>query len=695
MKNLKEVLKNKFSFLSFRKLNFLLYGLTLFLVFWFFYGLRGLDVREGQVSGLDIIANKTVEIVDVEKTEALKQQVLSSLTPEYRVDENINRELKKEVADFFAAVEEIRSGITGVTSQTKEVFRGKWKITEGTFDQLVYSREEAYQRIKGTFLELFVLYLSQPVKQEDLGKTILDINAKLERANVLPEEARVVSFLFYRFVKPNAVVDLEATQKKRLEALESIEPVLKTIRRGTVIVPKEKVITANEIKVLETLGLLEKKNVWIRFLIMIILIGSSLTVEYHYLKRFEPALLEQDAFLLFRFVTVAGILVLNDALSYFSDRLTVVSAIPLILFILLGRNFILGESLVIFPLLVWVMRTDFFFTVYLYCNLFLPIFLLSRTLKRKNLVWVGFAIALINLAFNIFFDFQEGELWVGMFEDALYGFGGGILGAIVALGGISFFESTFRFTSDLHLVEFSNPTHPLLQRLLVEAPGTYSHSLMVANLAEAASEEIGANPLLVRVGAYYHDIGKLRRPYFFIENQLAGRNIHDRLSPTLSALVIQKHVKDGVDLALQHRLPLEVREIIRRHHGKSLMRYFYGKALEKGNQKVREVEFRYSGPLPHTKEEVLIFLADSVEAAVRCIDNPSPRRIENVVKVIIEEYLRDGQLNESSLTLQDLHRVAQKFVMVINGLFHTRVTYPDLEEMKNGKKRDVSSGTGK
>jgi len=226
---------------------------------------------------------------------------------------------------------------------------------------------------------------------------------------------------------------------------------------------------------------------------------------------------------------------------------------------------------------------------------------------------------------------------------------------------------------------------------LMEAPGTYSHSLMVANLAEAASEEVGANPLLVRVGAYYHDIGKLKRPYFFVENQLAGSNIHDRLSPTLSALVIQKHVKDGLELAIQYKLPLEVREIIRRHHAKSLIRYFYNKALEKEERKVEEIEFRYGGPLPHTKEEVLVFLADSIEAAIHCIDNPSPKRIENMVNGIIENYLRDGQLNESSLTLQELHRVAQKFIVVINGLFHTRVAYPEVAETRNGKKGNLTN----
>ena len=372
----------------------------------------------------------------------------------------------------------------------------------------------------------------------------------------------------------------------------------------------------------------------------------------------------------------------------------ILGAVPLILFTLLGRNFTLGESLMVFPLLTWGMRADFFQGTYLYLNLLLPIFLLGKTLKRKDLIRVGFEIALVNLVFNMCFDFQEGEMWSTVLGDALYGFGGGILAAIVALGGVSFLENTFRFTSDLHLVEFLNPTYPLLRKLLMEAPGTYSHSLMVANLAESASEEIGANPLLVRVGAYYHDIGKLKRPYFFAENQLTGNNIHDRLSPKLSALVIQKHVKDGFDLAGQYRLPLEVQEIIRRHHGKSLIRYFYSKALEKGDKEVEEIEFRYGGPLPHTKEEVLVFLADSVEAAIHCIDNPSPKRIENMVNGIIENYLQDGQLNESSLTLQDLHRVAQKFIMVINGLFHTRVAYPEIEETRNGRRKNLTNRIG-
>jgi putative nucleotidyltransferase with HDIG domain len=691
MKSLKEALRSKLSFLSLRTLHFPLYGITLFLVFWFFYSFQGLHLQEGRVVDFNVVANKTVEIVDVERTEELKRQALSSLVPEYQVDANVNRDLQREVSEFFAAVEEIRLGSAEIAPQVQDAFCSKWKITRGTLEKLIFSREEEYQKIKNTFLELFTRYLAQPIRQEDFGKTILEVNAELERMSYPVDVSLVVSFLFYRFLKPNAVMDVEATQRKRLEVLQSVKPVLRIIPRGAVIIPRGTVVTTENIKILETLGLLGETNLWVRLLVLVLLIGGSLVVEFYYLKRFESALLDHYTFLLLRLTVVAGVLTLNSFLLRFSDRLMILGAVPLILFTLLGRNFALGESLIILPLMVWGMRADSFQAIYLYLNLLLPIFLLGKTLKRKDLIRVGLEIALVNLAFNMLFDFQEGDAWGTVLGNALYGWGGGVLAAIIALGGISFLENTFRFTSDLHLVEFLNPTYPLLQKLLMEAPGTYSHSLMVANLAEAASEEVGANPLLVRVGAYYHDIGKLKRPYFFVENQLAGNNIHDRLSPTLSALVIQKHVKDGLELAVQYRLPLEVREIIRRHHGKSLIRYFYNKALEKEERKVEEIEFRYGGPLPHTKEEVLVFLADSIEAAIHCIDNPSPKRIENMVNGIIENYLRDGQLNESSLTLQELHRVAQKFIVVINGLFHTRVAYPEIAETRNGKKGNLTN----
>jgi len=666
-----------------------LYGLSLFSVFWFLYGLRGLALREGQVVDFNVVAHRAIEIVDVEATEKLKREILASLTPEYQVDPNVVRSVKEEVNQFFSSLEEIRAGVSSLSPSVREEFSGKWRITQGTFDRLVFSREEEYLKIKNIFLEMLVRYLAQPIRQEDLVRTILDVSAELERIYPQEGEERVVSLLLYRFLKPNAVLDDQAMQRRRVEALQEMEPVRKIIPRGSILIPKGKTITFEDLKILEALGFLGQEYLWVRLVMLIFLIGGSIAVEYFYLKRFAPSVLNRNTFLGLRLIAVVGILIINGALFRFSDRFVVLAAIPLVLFALGDRNLALGESLILFPLLVWGTRVDFFQALYIYLNLLLPLFLLERTLKRRDFIRVGLELALINLVLNLGFGIQRGDPWITNVEHILYGFGGGIVSPIVALGGISFLETAFRFTSDIHLMEFLNPTHPLLQQLLREAPGTYSHSLMVANLAEAASEEIGANPLLVRVGAYYHDIGKLKRPYFFVENQLRGDNIHDQLSPNLSTLVIRKHVQDGVELAQQYKLPLEVQEIIRRHHGKSLTRYFYHKALGRG-EKVEEGIFRYEGPLPHTKEEVLVFLADSVEAAMHCIDNPSPRRVEMMVNEIIDAYLRDGQLNEASLTLQDLYRVAHKFTMIINGLFHKRLSYPELGESKNGKRKNMA-----
>ncbi|MEI6157543.1 MAG: HDIG domain-containing metalloprotein, partial [Atribacterota bacterium] len=260
-----------------------------------------------------------------------------------------------------------------------------------------------------------------------------------------------------------------------------------------------------------------------------------------------------------------------------------------------------------------------------------------------------------------------------------YGFGGGIASSVAALGAISLFEGSFHLSSDFRLSELVNPTHPLLKRLMMEAPGTYSHSLMMANLAEAAAEAIGANSLLVRAGAYYHDIGKIKRPYFFIENQM-GENIHNRLSPYLSTLVILNHVKDGLEVARDYGLPPEIQEIIRRHHGTTVIRFFYDKALKQGKDEVTEQEFRYAGPYPATKEQVLIFLADSVEAAIRGMNHLTSNGIESVVNTVIQNYLKDNQLDDSPLTMKDIRKISDTFVMILSGMLHARIPYPENEK---------------
>ena len=255
---------------------------------------------------------------------------------------------------------------------------------------------------------------------------------------------------------------------------------------------------------------------------------------------------------------------------------------------------------------------------------------------------------------------------------------GAFISGILAIGLLPFLESSFNLITNIKLLEISNPNSPLLKRLLMEAPGTYHHSVMVANLAEVAAEEVGANPIIARVGAYYHDIGKIKRPFFFGENQLGGGNPHDKISPELSASIIISHVKDGLDLAKEYDIPLVIRNIIGQHHGTTLVKYFYYtlKNNSENPDEVKEEDFRYPGPIPESKESAIVMLADSVEAAVRSINEPTMTKIEEMINNIIKDKLNSNQLDNCELTFKDLNLIKKSFLRVLKGLYHHRIEYP-------------------
>jgi putative nucleotidyltransferase with HDIG domain len=243
------------------------------------------------------------------------------------------------------------------------------------------------------------------------------------------------------------------------------------------------------------------------------------------------------------------------------------------------------------------------------------------------------------------------------------------------------FESIFDATTDFTLMELSDLNRPLLRRLIIEAPGTYHHSLMVGNLVEGVAEEVGANGLQARVGAYYHDIGKLAKPEYFFENKGDNVNKHEKLTPRMSALILASHVKEGIELAKQEKLPRIVVDAIREHHGTTVMAYFYQRALEyDSHDSVNVNDFRYPGPRPSSKETALIMLADSTEAAVRSLESPTAPRIRAIVRKIIESRMNDGELDESGLTLNDIAVVREKFIQLLTGVFHSRIPYPAQRE---------------
>ncbi|MBM3268833.1 MAG: HDIG domain-containing protein [Candidatus Sericytochromatia bacterium] len=264
----------------------------------------------------------------------------------------------------------------------------------------------------------------------------------------------------------------------------------------------------------------------------------------------------------------------------------------------------------------------------------------------------------------------------------------GPIAAVLVMGVLPYLERLTGITTAFTLLELANPAQELLRHLLLKAPGTYHHSILVGNLGEAAAEAIGADPLLVRVGAYYHDIGKTKRPYFFIENQQGMGNQHDNISPRLSSLVITAHVKEGIELARQYRLPQQVADFIPMHHGCSLVAYFYHKATQsEGVEEVEEEHYRYPGPRPNTKETAIVMLADGIEATTRTLTRPMPEQIEATVRRIINKRLGEGELSEAPLTLQEIEKIIQAFLRVLLGLYHQRIEYPDQVQEREEKAR--------
>ena len=306
---------------------------------------------------------------------------------------------------------------------------------------------------------------------------------------------------------------------------------------------------------------------------------------------------------------------------------------------------------------------------------------IKRVRDRRQLVQAIFSLggayvfAITFMGFLRLLPFREiVKLWP-------YGALNGIFTPIVAYGLLPLVESVFDITTDFSLLELSNLNHPLLKRLSVQAPGTYHHSVIVGNLSEAAAQAVGANSLLARVGSYYHDIGKIEKSEYFVENQVRGENPHEKLTPRMSALILMNHVKRGLEIAEAYKLPEAIKDIVLQHQGTTRMNFFYRKAVEKkGSEETSDVDYRYPGPRPQSKEAAIVMLADAVEAATRALKEPTHSRLKGVIEDLVDERFKEGQLDESPLTLRDLERIKEAFLAILAGTFHTRVEYPEEED---------------
>jgi putative nucleotidyltransferase with HDIG domain len=530
------------------------------------------------------------------------------------------------------------------------------------------------------------------------------------RAGVLleGENRRVVeavAHLAQAVLQPNITFNLKETELRKQRAVEAVKPVFFQVKKGEMIAYEGQKLNGEHILRLEAQakGGLQRGVIFpvvATALLAGLLVWLSAYAAGKYISTFPAGTKD----LLFLAICLGTFLVLaqlstgvaealSTAFRYISHSavycLLPMAAAPMLVAIFFGPTSAILFALVLAVLGAFVLDRQFNLLFYYLIGSLMAIHQVHDTRDRATPLKAGLAVSLVNVVVIVIFTLATDEPLFSTRTGAvvLLGALGGLLSGVITTGLCPVVEWAFAYTTDVKLLELANMEQPLLRTLMVQAPGSYHHSLMVGNMVEAAAKAIGANSLLARVAAYYHDIGKVRKPLYFVENQGEGENRHERLAPSMSSLILISHVKDGVELAEEHRLGAAIRDIIQQHHGTTVISYFYQKALEL-NEKLKsskggEVspvlleDYRYPGPKPQTKEAGLVLLADAVEAASRTLTEPTAARIQGMVQKITNKVFTDGQLDECELTLKDLHQIAKRFIQILTAIFHQRVDYPE------------------
>ncbi|MFH1625210.1 MAG: HDIG domain-containing metalloprotein, partial [Pseudomonadota bacterium] len=530
----------------------------------------------------------------------------------------------------------------------------------------------------------------------DAQKAIAADSTKI-LGNLEKEITTTVVPISQRLIEPNLTFNKNETEQRRIKIRENVKPVFYQVKKGEIIVREGERIKNEHLVKLKAFQKVRKyDNLVLTSLGLILLVVLLSYIVYHFaLKNFKEISVKNKDLLLISITLGAvvmlaklGILIceaVNNSFPFlpFDSCLYVIpiaSGAMLICTVLNIRVALIFAVIVsILSAILFENRLEFF--IYSFIGSVVAGHGVIQTRLRTTLIKAGGLVGLANIITILSLNMVNGYLFTfDTVFDIAFGFFGGLLAGFTVIGITPLVEALFGYTTDTKLLELANLDNRILRDLIVQAPGTYHHSIIVGTLVETAAESINANPLLVRVSAYYHDIGKIKKPLYFVENQRGTENKHEKLAPSMSSLILMSHVKDGVEIARANRLGQPIIDVIKQHHGTSLITFFYQKAKSKENpelQPVNEEDFRYPGPKPQTKEAGLVLLADAVEAASKTLPDPSPSRIQGMVQRIINHIFADGQLNECELTLKDLNEIARSFNKILTGIFHHRVEYPE------------------
>jgi cyclic-di-AMP phosphodiesterase PgpH len=660
----------------------------------------------------DIRAPRALTYTSAEATEQRREEARQQVPPQYDYTADRGRATaEQQLAAFEEAVEPVDDAFDAViddVSRAALLRSALPNLTTGAGNALV-----AMDQIEWTALRGEMMRVLETTQTQEVRDTLLpDVRGSLAN-RVSPRFAADQRALAGQVLSPlviaNSTFDAAATERARDEAANRVEPVRLSIRKGEILAARGAVIDPLTRERLQLFGLLNPQPDPTRAAGWLLLAALTVVLLLGWIWRFRPQIWHRtSALLLIAFVLVVAV----AALKVTGDRSVLPYVIPtaavgLLLAVLLDA----GAALIVTAMLALIggaITGSVEFATYVLLGGTAGVVVVRRGERLIQFIQAAGAVALVNVAVVTMFTLLGDRDITGLAELAGAGLASAVGSGVAAVGSFLLMGNIFGITTSFQLLELANPSQPLLRRLLLETPGTYHHSLMVGNLAERAAEAIGADPLLARVAAYYHDVGKLANPLAFIENQSGGENIHDELTPDESVTLVKSHVASGIDLAYQYKLPKPVIAFIPQHHGTALMSYFYARAREQAvadsglapsSAAAREVEaavdekrFRHSGPKPQSREAAILMLADSVEASVRSLGTPDEPAIRAMVNRIIHERLDDGQFDECDLTLRDLESIREAFVAQLLGMYHRRIEYPQNKIVELESRRAASGG---
>ena len=647
------------------------------------------NIIENGISKRDIIAQKTLTVEDVKRTEQHKKEVAQKVEPVMAPAED--EFIKNNLQTLQTSVMQIRK------KEVQEVVKKEeigilFDLSDNSKKDFIInfllkadenSLHEVFDKANLTLTNILRVGITErDYEKDNIDKIILNNLV----SNVSKRQVSVIKAVLEQVIVPNLVVDEFATEIARKNAQNSVKPYEVVFQKGDKILFEGEPVTRLKRDALRQAGYNVYELNWtgLAAIYIIVFIGTFLFLCYmkFFEKEFlEPKYLAVSAFLTL-FLAFIGVILPTGFSPY---------VIPIPAFLILMSIFTKPRiAFVATVILLSIMSIGYQYNIqYLVAFLVLSLFSVIaisqiRYAERVDVIKTGFNIGLAGLLIVFSIYILEKCLIevdnVLLIKNCSFILLNGIFSAIIASGLMPLLESMFKIITPYGLAELGDHNQKLLKRLQMDAPGTYHHSLMVSNLCEAAAEAIGADPILARVGALYHDIGKLKRPLFFVENQsyFLIENPHNKFTPRISKMIITAHPKDGIEIAKEYRLPQVVQNFIIQHHGEGLASYFYNQAVqEEGVENVKEEQFRYPGPKPNTKETAILMIADAVESAVRSLKNPTPEEIENMINKIIVERLNDGQLSDSPLTLKDIKTIAATFSRILRGMQHNRIKYQE------------------